>query len=175
MCENELNIAFWPTDLCLGKLWTPKMCDFTTKTIGSYNVSNNEMKFDALPKVVPNEYFMKPWRVKTCVRMLPCKEVYPPSKGGYQKIDQLLRYVNKQTIDSHIDFVCGRHLLKKVILSFTKKEFRLKLMAYKRNGTIYLSLLRTPFDGYSGEPIPNGLDFEDFLLNGKLKFFVIEF
>lgn len=63
--------------------------------------------------------------------------------------------------------MCGRHLLKKLMMiSHTKRGIGLQLMAYKRNETIYLALLRIPFNGYSGDPVPNGMDFEDFLLNG---------
>lgn len=167
MCENDL---FWSANLCLRQFRSQKKCNFTAKTIGSFKVVNNEMQLNALPKVVNNEYLIKPWKIKTSVRMLPQDEAFPPSNGGYQKIDQLLRYVNYQTIDlknSHIDFVCGRHLLKKLMMiSHTKKGIGLQLMAYKRNETIYLALLRIPFNGYSGDPVPNGMDFEDFLLNG---------
>lgn len=88
MCENDLNIEFWPTNLCPRQFRCQKKCNFTAKTIGSFKVVNNEMQLNALPKVVNNEYLIKPWKIKTSVRMLPQDEAFPPSNGGYPKVDQ---------------------------------------------------------------------------------------
>lgn len=169
---HKFESKFWPTDLfCPNEKDSKKRFNFITKAIGSYSIVNNEMNIDTLPSVVNNQYFNNPASVSVKVRTIPKEDAYPKSPGGYDRIDELLQFINEKEIrlkSLGINFVCSRHLLKKFLLASIKKFNKdWQIMAYKRNGIIYLANLKGPTKESSGHPLGNGLDFEEFLLNGE--------
>lgn len=148
--------------------------EFKTKVVGSFQSAKGKMYLNGIPRSVYSPYLTDPSSVKCNVEMVPTNSYWGP-KSAYKRIDNLLEYIfqKKTSLNSNIDFVCARNLLRTVMSTPTQANAtNWEIMAIKHEKTIYLASHHQEYSvkisSSSSAPYLDGFQFEDFLLTGKI-------